>query len=173
MRQVTANAINAFLNRNASAHGNTAIVNYDDRTELQLFGHTIAKLVGDTLYVTFAGYPTVTKTTKERLNGLFDIRYGTRPFYIKRHVLHCDDNPIHDDQWYRVVDGKLAVATEPRTNTRIDELTGDIYTAVFETVDGESEYTGDEAGVIATRTAELFGMLCKGMDVTLMTAGSE
>jgi hypothetical protein len=173
MRQVTANAVNAFLNHNASSHGNTAVVNYPDRTELQLHGNTIAKLCGNTLYITFAGYPT--KTTKERLNGLFNIRYGTRPFYVKQHVLHYDDNPIDDDTWYRVVDGGLArVAREDtRVNQRIADLTDDIYNAVFATVDGEPEYTGDEAGEIAYQTSKLFCMLCNGMDVTLMTAGSE
>jgi len=64
MRKVTRNTISAFLNRNQITEGNT----YSDGDSLRLFNNTIAKWKGGSLFITNAGYETI--TTKERLNGI-------------------------------------------------------------------------------------------------------
>ena len=70
MRQVTAKAVHAFLNRAQICVQNTAVeTNQDGETFLKLHGNTIASLDSSgVLRVSTAGWDTM--TTRERLNGL-------------------------------------------------------------------------------------------------------
>lgn len=69
MRKITREALQAFINREPFRKSNTSVhVTRDGVVYLMLFGNIIAKLVGDRLCITLAGWPT--NTTKERLNAL-------------------------------------------------------------------------------------------------------
>lgn len=78
MRKITQNTINAFLNDDQIKIDNTQVIvnaNFGDpRTELYLFDNLIAqKRIGSkTIQITNAGWKS--KTTKERLNALPNVR---------------------------------------------------------------------------------------------------
>jgi hypothetical protein len=78
MRKITQHTINAFLNDNPIKESNTEVIlnaNFGDpRTELYLFDNLIAqKRIGSkTIQITNAGWKS--KTTKERLNALPNVR---------------------------------------------------------------------------------------------------
>ena len=78
MRKVTENTVTAFLAGQKYAEGNT----YTDGNTLYLHGNAIAwhDGQGDVVF-TMAGWPSV--TTRERLNGLFDM-LGPAPFGISQ-----------------------------------------------------------------------------------------
>lgn len=78
MRAITQKSIEAFLLRKARKQGNTAITVQGQIARLRLHGNTIAKIEGDELSITDAGWPTV--TTKERLNGLPGVNIYQRDF---------------------------------------------------------------------------------------------
>jgi len=80
MRQETRKIASAFIERRKAS----AARSVTDGERLALHMHTIAWWDRDdphVLYVTFCGYPT--RTTKERINGVFELLGLGRPFYIK------------------------------------------------------------------------------------------
>jgi len=74
MRKVTQNTVNAFLNNQSYAEGNTSVSPSNGANYLYLHGHIIAikdKSTGS-LKITSAGWKT--NTTKERLNALPNVK---------------------------------------------------------------------------------------------------
>jgi len=79
MRKITRDACNAFYNHRKFKRGNTEVDIHDDgKIVLCLHDDIIAKIVGNVLYVRHCGY--MTKTTKERLNGLPNVYISQRNF---------------------------------------------------------------------------------------------
>ena len=68
MRQITRDAINAFTSNVPFSRDNTTVHVSDDATIMRLHGNLIAKKINGELFITDAGWDTM--TTKERLNGL-------------------------------------------------------------------------------------------------------
>lgn len=69
MRQITKDAVNAFMRREPFKQSNTEVAVHPSNTRMYLHGHLIAiiDLLGN-IRVTNAGY--FTNVTKERLNGI-------------------------------------------------------------------------------------------------------
>lgn len=84
MRKVTEKAVRAFIEGRNFTKSNTTVHGFFGlfSTEFLLFGNMIAlyERKKNKLYVTTAGYPTV--TTKERLNGILDA-FGLPRVYQK------------------------------------------------------------------------------------------
>ena len=80
MRQITIDAIRAFRNGNKFKRANTEVEVYPHSNfrRLKLHGNTIAELGEDGLFITSAGWSTV--TTKERLNGLPNVNIIQRNY---------------------------------------------------------------------------------------------
>jgi len=75
MKQITIKSINAFLNATRFKESNTEVEVLPNVTILKLFGNAIAYRYNDpnnTLSITNCGWQT--NTTKERLNGLPNVR---------------------------------------------------------------------------------------------------
>lgn len=75
MKQITNKSINAFLNGERFNESNTKVEVLPNVTILKLFGNAIAYRYNDpnnTLSITNCGWQT--NTTKERLNGLPNVR---------------------------------------------------------------------------------------------------
>jgi hypothetical protein len=75
MKQITIKSINAFLNGERFNESNTKVEVLPNVTILKLFGNAIAYRYNDpnnTLSITNCGWQT--NTTKERLNGLPNVR---------------------------------------------------------------------------------------------------
>lgn len=92
MRQVTLDICSAFLSKVPSTKSNS----YTDGTTLYLHNNAIAKHTEKGIMVTDADFPT--NTTKERLNGLAELKYGKRPFHTKNHQLR-DNRGEWDGSW--------------------------------------------------------------------------
>lgn len=77
MRKITKESIKAFYNREPFKKSNMFVENKEGKTYLKLFGNIIAILneVND-LFITTAGWNSV--TTRDRLNGLSEVRVGTK-----------------------------------------------------------------------------------------------
>ena len=88
MRKVTETVIRAFIDgkpcklKNIESTGDT----------LLLFGQLIAWRVDGKMYCTLAGFGT--GTTRERLNGLYEILHGHRPFHQANHVQMFNGEPV-------------------------------------------------------------------------------
>lgn len=76
MRQITRQAISAFYAGRDFRQNNTAVYITDRFTYLALHGNEIAKTDGVNLWVRTCGWNT--PTTRERLNGLQDVRVNQR-----------------------------------------------------------------------------------------------
>ena len=77
MRKITKESIKAFYNREPFKKSNMIVENKEGKTYLKLFDNVIAILdEANELYITTAGWNSV--TTRERLNGLSEIRLGTK-----------------------------------------------------------------------------------------------
>ena len=77
MRKITKESIKAFYNREPFKKSNMLVENKEGKTYLRLFNNTIAKLDEvNELFITTADWNT--RTTRERLNGLTEVRLGTR-----------------------------------------------------------------------------------------------
>ena len=77
MRKITKESIKAFYNREPFKKSNMIVENIEGVTKLKLHNNTIAKLDENSeLFITTAGWNT--RTTRERLNGLTEVRLGTR-----------------------------------------------------------------------------------------------
>lgn len=96
MRKITKEAARAFLEGRNFHQSNTSVQKFfGDTFELLLFGNMIALYSRreQTLFVTTAGYPTV--TTKERLNGILDV-FGLPRVYQKDYELYFKDGVKFD-----------------------------------------------------------------------------
>ena len=73
MRKLTQDSIRAFNNNYRFKRGNTEvrIIGDYEQTQLRLHGNLIAYKDNTGTYISTCGYSTV--TTKERLNGLYDV----------------------------------------------------------------------------------------------------
>ena len=77
MRKITKESIKAFYNREPFKKSNTVVENKEGKTYLKLFNNIIATLDEyNELFITTAGWNSV--TTRERLNGLTEVRLGTK-----------------------------------------------------------------------------------------------
>ena len=77
MRKITKESIKAFYNREPFKKSNMIVENIKGVTKLKLHNNTIAKLDEiNELFITTAGWNSV--TTRERLNGLSEVKLGTR-----------------------------------------------------------------------------------------------
>ena len=77
MRKITKESINAFYNRKPFKKSNMVVENGEGKTYLKLFGNVIATLDEvNELFITTAGWNSV--TTRDRLNGLNEVRLGTK-----------------------------------------------------------------------------------------------
>ena len=75
-RQITKNAVNAFLDGKNFKQSNTEIKADCMGVYMYLFDNLIAQRVGDRLQITTAGWNT--PTTRERLNGLPNVSVTQR-----------------------------------------------------------------------------------------------
>ena len=77
MRKITKESIKAFYNREPFKKSNMIVENIEGITKLKLYNNTIAKLDEyNELFITTADWNT--RTTRERLNGLSEVKLGTR-----------------------------------------------------------------------------------------------
>ena len=77
MRKITKESIKAFYNREPFKKSNMIVENVEGITKLKLHNNTIAKLDENReLFITTADWNT--RTTRERLNGLSEVRLGTK-----------------------------------------------------------------------------------------------
>jgi len=97
MRQITRDAVAAFLATRPFHRDNTDVDVDGKVATLVLHGNAIAKHDGrGRLFITTAGWPTV--TTKERLNGLPNVSV-----YSCKRVLHLNGQPWdNDNEWTEV-----------------------------------------------------------------------
>tara|TARA_R100001510_G_C7521294_1_gene116684 strand:+ start:76 stop:363 length:288 start_codon:yes stop_codon:yes gene_type:complete len=79
MRKITADAVRAFRNRQTFKRGNTQVKVFDNSVALYLHGNMIAEYAADgALYINDGGWQS--NTTKERLNGLPNVRIHQKNF---------------------------------------------------------------------------------------------
>tara|TARA_R110002020_G_scaffold366792_2_gene578782 strand:- start:484 stop:783 length:300 start_codon:yes stop_codon:yes gene_type:complete len=82
MRKITQDAIRAFRNAENFKRGNTQVIIRErmlgSQRLLKLHGNTIAEMWEGELYITSAGWKTV--TTKERLNGFPNVHIQQKDF---------------------------------------------------------------------------------------------
>lgn len=105
MRSETRTIMTAFIAGKAKRGARTTT----DGQSVWLFGNRIAWREADgTICFTFAGWPTT--TTCDRLNGLYDLLYGRRPFHQKKDVQYFNDNEIDTREVVRVLWCALARA---------------------------------------------------------------
>jgi hypothetical protein len=78
MKKITQDAVNAFTNGKNFKRGNTQVIVSGDRVTLLLFGNAIATMEHGELYITSAGWQTL--TTRERLNGLPNVNIIQKNF---------------------------------------------------------------------------------------------
>ena len=77
MRKITKESIKAFYNREPFKKSNMIVEIIEGVTKLKLHNNTIAKLdENNELFITTADWNT--RTTRERLNGLSEVRLGTK-----------------------------------------------------------------------------------------------
>jgi hypothetical protein len=90
MRKITKHAIHALCHGMKFSQNNTMV----DGQGLWLHGTQIIRVADDGVYITTGGWNTT--TTKERLNGLPNVRV-----YHHRHQLYLNDSPW-DGNWIKV-----------------------------------------------------------------------
>ena len=79
MRKITADAVRAFRNRQSFKRGNTQVrVFPDDSVALYLHGNMLAQYINNELWINDGGWQS--NTTKERLNGLPNVRVHQKNF---------------------------------------------------------------------------------------------
>jgi len=81
MKKITRDSVDAFMNARPFRKDNTEVTVLDNVTILKLFGNEIAYRYNDperTLSVTNAGW--FSNTTKERLNGIPNVRIHQKNF---------------------------------------------------------------------------------------------
>ena len=90
-RKITNQAVKAFLNDGIFKKDNTSVEN----GRMFLHGNKIAEKRKDGLYISLAGWNTV--TTRERLNGLPGVRIQQ-----KNYVPYLNGNAINSREWYKI-----------------------------------------------------------------------
>ena len=80
MRQITAEAVEAFYNRENFFKSNTAVRVTEQEVVMELFGNRIAGIDDKGVWITDAGWKT--RTTFERLNGVLERLQGFQGFLI-------------------------------------------------------------------------------------------
>ena len=91
MRQETKKIAQAFIDGATARAART----HTDGEALYLHGNRIAWFdKSNDLHLTLAGWPGV--TTRERLNGICELLYDSRPFHQKRGVQFHNDSKIGD-----------------------------------------------------------------------------
>lgn len=87
MRKITKDSVNAFMQGSTFKSANTSVEVKGNNINLKLHGNTIASrgINSRIVTITTAGWDTT--TTKERLNGLPNVKVQTR-----KGVLHLNDN---------------------------------------------------------------------------------
>ena len=79
MRKITADAVRAFRNKQPFKRGNTKVrVFPDDSVALYLHGNMLAQYINNELWINDGGWQS--NTTKERLNGLPNVRVHQKNF---------------------------------------------------------------------------------------------
>jgi len=81
MKKITRDSVDAFMNARPFRKDNTEVTVLDNLTILKLFGNEIAYRYNDperTLSITNAGW--FSNTTKERLNGIPNVRIHQKNF---------------------------------------------------------------------------------------------
>ena len=81
MKKITRDSVDAFINARPFRKDNTEVTVLDNLTILKLFGNEIAYRYNDperTLSITNAGW--FSNTTKERLNGIPNVRIHQKNF---------------------------------------------------------------------------------------------
>jgi hypothetical protein len=81
MKKITRDSVDAFMNARPFRKDNTEVTVLDNVTVLKLFGNEIAYRYNDperTLSITNAGW--FSNTTKERLNGIPNVRIHQKNF---------------------------------------------------------------------------------------------
>lgn len=91
MRKITRKMAEAFVEGRSICMSNTETHGH----MLYLFGNNIAYIIGGTLYLTFAGWPT--QTTRERLNGLLMVistryKWKCRPGFFQENYIQYFEN---------------------------------------------------------------------------------
>lgn len=80
MRQITIDSVNAFINRKEFTKQNTKVRELNGKYYLKLHNNIIAILYkDDTIQITNSGW--FSNTTKERLNGLPNVKIVQRNFF--------------------------------------------------------------------------------------------
>ena len=90
-RKITAEIVRAFENGETLSKSNTRT----DGQAIYLHGNKIAEREDGELFISLAGWNT--NTTRERLNGLRDVRLTT-----KQGQAYLNGKPITDDGWYKI-----------------------------------------------------------------------
>ena len=111
MRQITRDIVNAFENSRSLTIGNSRT----NGESLWLFGNKIAEIRRDGLWITNAGWKSV--TTKERLNGLSSVHITNRRGTWYLNEIAWDGSWVHVDSFSRGVEHSSdltgEVANEP------------------------------------------------------------
>lgn len=103
MRQITQQAIRAFISGQSFSRDNTRTQDTGGHYTLFLHDNAIARWGRETGYeVNFCSWPTV--TTKERLNGLTYLLDHCNLFHTVKGVLCADGEPIAEDGWLKLSD---------------------------------------------------------------------
>lgn len=97
MRKITKEIASALKNNVRKSISNTVCTG----TSVILHGNEIARVVGFSLQITLAGWPTV--TTRERLNGILDEFGCDKRIRQSRGVQYFGDRVIEDYEWVTVV----------------------------------------------------------------------
>jgi hypothetical protein len=96
MRKITEQIANAFARGMNYAQGNTMTA----EGNIYLHGNKIIKTESDGVYMSLAGWNTV--TTRERLNGVSSELGYKASFTQKNFEPYLNNKPINDDTWYKV-----------------------------------------------------------------------
>lgn len=100
MRKVEIEVITAFLNGESRRVGNTET----DGRVLRLHGNVIAKQDGREVWITMAGWPTV--TTRSRVNAVCQLAGSKSRVFQHKHEQYVSmpagEMPMDTTAWYRV-----------------------------------------------------------------------
>lgn len=118
MRKITRKLAEAFVDGRCLRMRNTETCEHT----LYLFGNKIAYTIKDTLYLTFAGYPT--QTTRERLNGLLEVisnkyKWKYRPRFCQTNYTQYFDCFESNFESTRVVCAKEILALDLKNGNLI------------------------------------------------------
>ena len=124
MRKIAQDAARAFCNNRKFSRSNTqgrisTTIGDQPMTELILHGHIIARRRNGQLFVTLAGWPTV--TTKSRLNALMAECHRSIRFFQRDYEQYLGN--VIGDQWTKQIDSRSWYKVHDlHPNTMRDEL---------------------------------------------------